>query len=79
VITPPPKVRKRNNKYMKKFLNKLRIYCLACDKFKLVRKGHMGTQYVEEASNYCIECPACYEETLEYWRQQWEEYYSSVM
>ena len=54
--------------------------CDRCGKLEpSTDRRHMGTQYVDEESNYCFECDECYEKTLEYWDEMFREYYGGLL
>ena len=48
----------------------------SCDSDEAVRY-RMHTQYVNEDSNYMDLCPDCRADCDAYWKEMWEDYYSS--
>lgn len=56
--------------------------CMSCAYFGRTTDGvlrRVPTHYQKELSNWICECPGCYAETLKFWKDTWEEYYSAVL
>jgi hypothetical protein len=58
------------------------LRCPCCGKwgtFATVEKRRTLTRYVDDHRNFLTSCPECLEHHDEIMRQQWAEYYSSVV
>jgi len=53
------------------------VKCQGCDKEGAERRRQL-TAYVDDESNYSTLCDECQDETDEYWKDMWNEYYSMV-
>lgn len=63
-----------------KFVRKILGYCPQCKRwFVYPKRRRMDTAYVDEESNYCYVCAACYVSIQEYWDEQWRNYYSGLL
>ena len=67
---------------MLKFIKKVFGYCdCPCHKthwFKYPKKHRMSTMYNREEDNYITYCQWYFDNEVEpYWKERWEEYYSS--
>ena len=68
---------------MKKFINYLKSlrlggYCGYCEKFHLLmRHRRQNTQYVDEEKNWVTCCRQQFEEIQSYWKERWDDYYST--
>ena len=55
-----------------------KLECTSCGNMKAT-KNRRGTAYEDDERNWVVLCPRCQEMDDEYWREQWEEYYNSVL
>ena len=56
------------------------MICPVCKREqKDVEKRRMNTRYVDKESNFLISCLECYDHSEEYWKERWDDYYSSCM
>lgn len=44
-----------------------------------VKRRRLNTAYVDEESNYLTSCLSCYWETVDYYQDLWDDYYSSIL
>lgn len=44
-----------------------------------VARRPLNTMYVDDERNFLESCKGCYEETIDYYKDLWSEYYSMVM
>lgn len=44
-----------------------------------VERRHMSTAYHDKEMNYTTSCWICFQKTEEHWKDQWADYYASVM
>lgn len=51
-----------------------RCCCCGC---RGAHRQRMNTRYVNEESNWTVQCDLCMEETEDYWADMWSEYYGS--
>ena len=54
-------------------------YCKCGCFFVYPRRRRLNTAYVNDEQNYIISCLSCYRETIEYYKERWHDYYSSLM
>ena len=60
---------------MKK-IQKLLGYCPQCRKyFKYPKRRRTNASYENEEDNYTYECKKCWERTMEYFDNMWEDFY----
>jgi len=55
--------------------------CPVCKKLradKSVERRRMNTAYINDESNYLTSCRSCFLRSEEYWKEQWDDYYSMV-
>jgi hypothetical protein len=53
--------------------------CPFCKKIGFIVKRRLNTAYYEEESNWVNSCYDCFLEDIEYYKEQWDEYYSNCM
>jgi len=52
--------------------------CPLCERESdTVERRQLNTLYVEEELNYQTSCLECYEDTIEYYKECWQEYHQS--
>lgn len=61
-----------------KLIKRILGHCPHCERyFKYPKKRMMNTCYEDYESNFVYECMECYERTLEYYQELWDDYNSS--
>lgn len=67
--------------WLHRVATRLPFVCVGFDGpcFRLGKRGHVGTAYVDDRLNYKVQCPTCAEAEREAWAEMWHEYYRSVL
>ncbi len=55
------------------------LICEWCSATEGVIRYHQNTQYVDKERNWVTLCPECRVENDENWREQWRDYWNSVL
>lgn len=54
------------------------ILCVFCETLKeTVQDRQLNTAYVDKQSNYMCSCLECWQETINYYNELWQEYYAA--
>lgn len=89
--TPEPRIRRAKRLFFSLWLaviywahriaTRLLFICVGFDGpcFRIGKRGHIGTDYVNVESNYKVQCPRCAEAEREHWAEMWRDYWSSVL
>ncbi len=60
-----------------------RIYgpkCPCCERrSKSIESRRRNTRYVDDDLNFITSCDDCFREDDRYWKEQWDDYWSSVL
>lgn len=60
-----------------KIIKMLFGYCSHCERyFKYPKRRRINTCYEDDENNYSHECKECYERTIEYYDNMWNDYNS---
>ena len=52
-----------------------RVRCFGCGKWGWMERRRLNTAYVDKKKNWMVSCQKCYDDTCEYYAEQWDIFY----